>query len=341
MNENDSRIVVQEPDKSGRELGFERHSLRSDLDPALIYINSLPSPGSRRTMTHALETVARLVSQGRLGLQEFPWWNLRYQHMEAIRARLLTGSPATAKKTITAVRQVLLRCRRLNMMTGDEYAAAIDIPRITAKSELKGRLITHEEIIKLIESCESSPIGARDRTIVIMLTLGGMRRSEVSMLLLQDYSARNRLLFVRKGKGNKPREVPVNDDLAKALESWLLVRGNEPGPLICRVLKGDRVAPQLSLSDQSIFDVVVKLAKKAGLEERISPHDFRRTLISNLLDNGTDIKTISKIVGHEQIETTGKYDRRGIEAMKRAVNSIPSIMPSGRDAHSGVEPRKE
>jgi len=95
------------------------------------------------------------------------------------------------------------------------------------------------------------------------------------------------------------------------------VRGTEPGPLFVPVNKGGRMELR-PLSDQAVFLAVNKRAEQAGVDA-LSPHDFRRTFVSDLLDAGADIATVQKLAGHASVNTTARYDRRGDAAKRKAV----------------------
>jgi site-specific recombinase XerD len=76
------------------------------------------------------------------------------------------------------------------------------------------------------------------------------------------------------------------------------------------------------MTPQAVLLIVQKRATEAGVES-FSPHDFRRTFCSDLLDAGVDIVTVQKLAGHASPVTTAKYDRRGEEAKRRAVQRLP------------------
>jgi integrase len=81
------------------------------------------------------------------------------------------------------------------------------------------------------------------------------------------------------------------------------------------------VFPYFSLTSQSIYLMLSRRAKEAGVE-RFSPHDLRRTFVSQLLDRKVDIATVSKMAGHSSVSITERYDRRGEQAKKKAVQVL-------------------
>jgi site-specific recombinase XerC len=105
-----------------------------------------------------------------------------------------------------------------------------------------------------------------------------------------------------------------------ALEAWLAVRGPAPGALFFWAFKGGRLSME-RITDEAVAIVLTTRVAEAGVSA-CTPHDMRRTYISELLDAGADITTMQKLVGHEQVTTTASYDRRGEAAKRKAVELI-------------------
>jgi site-specific recombinase XerD len=82
------------------------------------------------------------------------------------------------------------------------------------------------------------------------------------------------------------------------------------------------------MADQVVLDMLQKRGKQAGVAS-FSPHDLRRSFISDLLDGGADIVTVQKLAGHADVSTTARYDRRGEAAKKKAVGILHVPYSSG------------
>lgn len=298
----------------------------SDQNPAAVYLASLSSE-SRRTMRTALNTIAGLLGVGEvldadgrdMRLLVVPWARLRYQHTAAIRAQLQERyAPATANKLLAALRRVLKEARRLGQISADDYDRAVDVPNVNGKRLPRGRLVAEAEVAVLMRVCadDATPAGARDAAIIALLRGTGLRRAEMVSLDVADYDATSGALVVRRGKGQKDRVVYVPAGARSALDEWILVRGNAPGPLFYGLVKGGNLVIR-RLAAQAVAVVCAARAEAAGVAI-FTPHDMRRTFISGLLDAGADIATVQRLAGHEDPATTSRYDRRGEAAKQRA-----------------------
>ncbi len=289
--------------------------------PVAVYLARL-SEGSRRAQAAALETVARIVSGGRLGARELPWGELRYQHTQAIRAVLTERyAPATANRHLAALRGVLREAWRLGQLDGEAYQRAADLPSVRGSRLPAGRSLSGVELLRLFEVCaqDETAAGARDAALLALLYGAGLRRAEVVALDLDNYDPQSGALRVR-GKGDRERVAYAAQGAQEALDSWTAFRGKDPGPLLCPVDKRGRVHVR-RLTSQAVLLACRKRASQAGLD-RFSPHDLRRTFIGDLLDAGADLSAAQQLAGHASVTTTARYDRRGERSKQRAAARI-------------------
>ena len=303
----------------GERLVAERH-------PAAVYLAGLAS-GSRLAMAHALRSVVGILKEGAT-VESLPWQLLRYQHTQALRSHLAERyAPATANRMLSAVRGVLREAFRLGLLSAEDHQRARDVGSVRGSRLLRGRALTHGEVRALFESCSGvAACALRDRALLAVLYGAGLRRSEVVQLDLSDYDPLHKTLRVL-GKGNKERAVPLSSGVVVLLEAWLARRTGAAGRLFLPLSRGGRVLFETArgeprgLTGQAVLVIVRKLAVRGGVA-RFSPHDTRRTFISELLDAGADVSTVQQLVGHANVNTTVRYDRRGERAQRRAVDLI-------------------
>jgi site-specific recombinase XerD len=210
------------------------------------------------------------------------------------------GSAWSPRKTITAHR-------------------AADLPGVRGERLPRGRALSQGELRALFAACAQDPsaAGARDAALLAVLYGGGLRRSEATSLDVEDYSTETGELKVRHAKGNKQRIVYVNGGGGAAIAAWLEVRGAEPGALFMPVTQTGQIVRR-RISSQVVRWMLLKRARQAAGVASCSPHDFRRTFISDLLDAGADLSVVQKLAGHANVTTTQRYDRRGEAAKAQA-----------------------
>jgi integrase len=197
---------------------------------------------------------------------------------------------------------------------------------------LRGRTLEHAELRALLAACladhHNPALCARDSALITLMYVTGIRRQEVVDLNLSDYFIKENKLRIL-GKGSKQREVFLSEDATSALESWLLLRGRKLGPLFTRVTKGGKVSLN-RLSAQAVYYVLQTRQKQAGLES-FTPHDLRRTTITDMLSADVDVLTVSAIAGHNSSDTTRRYDRRSEESKRQAVEKLRSPFTSSEE----------
>lgn len=175
----------------------------------------------------------------------------------------------------------------------------------------------------MLQGCISggTPKDIRD-TAILAVGLGcGLRRSEISGLLLSNIDLDRHLIQVL-GKGNKLRYIGLNANVIFYLKKWLEARG-AGGCSHCfvRARKGALLERTSPLSPEGLC-LMVKKRSSVLIGRTISTHDLRRTFASLLLSNGVDINSLRLVMGHSDIRTTQIYDRR--DEMMR-INNIAQI----------------
>ena len=267
--------------------------------------------------------IAGGVSAGKLHAFNFPWAELRYQHTQAIYVQLSAFyASSTANKMMAALSRVLEEAWKLGQMSVEDYHRAIAIERKTGQRLLTGRALSIGEVKALFHVCaqDRSVKGSRDAALIAVLYSTGLRRSEVVVVDLADWIEQDNCLIVRSGKGDKDRTVYLDDGATAALLDWLNWRGDEPGTVFYPTRRGGRLEAR-PMTDQAVLDILRQRGKEAQIAS-FSPHDFRRTFASNMIDAGVDIVTVQNLMGHASPVTTAHYDRRGEEAKRRAANLL-------------------
>lgn len=301
--------------------------LPPDRNPALVYLASL-GRGSVRAQRSALATICRILT-GRFTVEGIDWTRIRYQHVAALKARLLEElsvggkprSPATVNRFLAALRGVVRESWRLGYVDAEELRRVEDVGNVKATTLPAGRALSMVEIQKLIGACDrATPGGARNAAILAVLFGAGLRRSELVALELCDYSSATGELIIRSGKGRQDRLSYATNGSARLLEEWLTHRGTAPGPLFVGVNKAGAIGTEI-LTAQAVYKMLGVLAERAGVAA-FSPHDLRRTFISELLDRGADLSAVQALAGHSSVTTTTRYDRRGERAKRKAAELL-------------------
>ncbi|GEM_PF-46028 len=320
--------------------------------PAFVYLARL-ARGSRPTMKDALDTIAQIVAGPDANLVNLPWHGLRYNHTALIRSALVERyAPATANKMLSALRCVLREAWKLGQIDTDSFHRAVEIDDAKGARIPVGIALSRKQMDTLFRACarDTSPMGRRDAALLALLLGTGVRRAEAVGLALGDYDAESGQITVRRGKGNKDRRNWLNEEGRAAIAEWLAVRGRKGGPLLCPFDKYGRPRAGKPMSTESVYVRLKLLAERTGVT-RFAPHDTRRTYITRALEDGEDLVTVQRLAGHERVETTARYDRRGDVSLRAAAlrrflpfhSAIPEAATSPAIANEAdtVEERSE
>ncbi len=249
---------------------------------------------------------------------------MRFQHVDAIRQRLLAAgrAPATVNLTLAAFRGIARYARNLGLITPEEHDRIRDVKAAKGSRLPAGRAVLAGELGALVAACtaDRTLAGVRDAAIFAVLYIGGIRRSELAGLDVADWTPAPPTLRVRHGKGDKERLVPLVGAAARALDDWLVVRGDRAGGLFLAITR-HRTIVGSGMTSHAVYNVLAKRQREAGVA-KLSPHDFRRTFVGDLLDAGVDLSTVQQLAGHASVATTARYDRRGEATKRRAVEAL-------------------
>lgn len=179
-------------------------------------------------------------------------------------------------------------------------------------------VLTLEEIDRIEDSIDLSKAeGARNRAIIEVLFSCGLRVSELVNMKLSDLYLEDRVLLVR-GKGNKERLVPVSSKAIADLKRWFFDRN------LMKIKPGEDDYVFLNrrgahLTRTMILIMVKRQAEEAGIKKTISPHTFRHSFATALLQGGADLRSIQAMLGHEKIDTTLVYTHISNEQLRKAI----------------------
>lgn len=183
-------------------------------------------------------------------------------------------------------------------------------------------VLTYEEIQQLLSAIDlSTDHGVRDRAMLETLYASGLRVSELTHLRMSNLFLEVGFLKV-VGKGNKERIVPIGEEAARHIQLYVegvrrrmmnIASGSEDILFLNRRGGG--------LSRVSVFNAVKKYARAAGLEKKVSPHTFRHSFATHLIEGGADLKAVQDMLGHESIITTEIYTHLDTDYLRETILS--------------------
>ena len=188
------------------------------------------------------------------------------------------------------------------------------------------KALTIAQILSMIDVSyrESDPITLRDQAMLELLYSSGARVSELIGINLNDLSVAQTpdgeiTTLKLRGKGSKERIVPLGSFASKAIDDYcvrirpgLLAKNPKNNPALFLNSRGGRI------SRQSAWQMVLDAAKNAGVTEHVSPHVFRHSYATHLLDGGADIRVVQELLGHASVTTTQIYTLITIDKVRES-----------------------
>ncbi len=165
-------------------------------------------------------------------------------------------------------------------------------------------VLTVEEINRIMDSVDvNTDAGKRDSAMIEMLYSCGLRISELINLTIADINFNND--YVRcLGKGSKERLVPLGDIVKDRLKKYLMIRNNfvkKNVPYVFLNRRGNK------FSRMGVWKIIKKYVNLAGITKHVSPHTFRHSFATHLIENGADLRVVQMLLGHSSINTTQIY----------------------------------
>ncbi|MDR0332249.1 MAG: site-specific tyrosine recombinase XerD [Dysgonamonadaceae bacterium] len=230
--------------------------------------------------------------------------DIQFSHLEEFLAELYDSgiSPRSIARKVSGIKS-FFRFLVLDRYREDDPAELLEIPKIGLKLPI---VLSIEEIDNILNAIDvSTAEGTRNYAIIETLYSCGLRVSELCSLRFSNLYFDEGFIRV-EGKGSKQRLVPISDIAIQKIKNYLTYRNK------ISVKKGSEDIVFLSsrgtaISRITVFHYIKKYAEMIGLQKNISPHIFRHSFATHLLERGANIRVIQEMLGHEKITTTEIY----------------------------------
>lgn len=317
-----NELILTDDYEHKRELSLLEHSQQTGQRSVYEYIVSLPSEMSRRSMKSYLKLALKVLNSDPF---TFDWTQLKENLVIGLVSKLgQSYAPATVNTALAALKGVARRLWVNEILSTRDYELVKRVKGIRGSRLSKGRALSKIEISTLFEgilSSDDTTRNVRDLAIMSVLLECGLRRTECATLKYEDVHLNEDTPYLTIiGKGNKERMCFIPDKTISRLNEWFICRGNWEGPCFTRVDKYENVVKE-GLTSQRVYSITKEWAEQLGMKEW-TPHDMRRTYATNLLNLGIDIVTVKDMMGHSSIATTQRYDKRGTDKMRAAVQKL-------------------
>lgn len=240
-------------------------------------------------------------------IRDFLKWINEFGLVASTQSRIISGIKAFYKYLI--LEDIIIK----------DPAELIETPRIRRKLP---EVLSIEEVNKLLDGFDlSKPENIRNKAMFEIMYSSGLRVSELTDLKLSDLYPELEFIKV-KGKGNKERLVPVGSSALKHLNIYLDTIRNH-----INIQKGHEDFIFLNkrgakLSRVMIFMIIKDLAISVGIHKNISPHTFRHSFATHLIEGGADLRAIQEMLGHESITTTEIYTHLDRDFLKQTITQF-------------------
>lgn len=269
-----------------------------------LAVDSVDSPNSKRNYQLALnEFLDWHELQGRPSLTKA----LVHEYKAYLLARGLSASTINVK--LSAIRKLVQEAADNGLLDQVHANGISNVRGVKTEGHRAGNWLTREQAERLLNAPDATTLkGQRDRAILAVMILAGLRRHEVAALAVEHLQQRDgRWAIVDLvGKRGKVRTVPIASIVKVLIDDWTSAAGITSGPLWRGFRKGDHMQPEPGVSSQAVWRVVEDYAEPT-LGFKIAPHDLRRTYAKLAHKGGAAIEQISLNLGHSSIKVTENY----------------------------------
>lgn len=286
------------------------------IEEFLDYLHTVRnlSPQTIKAYRSDLEAYKRWVTREGICPLEITHRQLRHYLLELTQAGYAV---TTIDRHLSALRTLYRWLSTTDKITNN-VTDALEDPK--AQRRLP-RVMKDSDVDKLIDSCEDTPEGLRDRAFLELLYATGARISETSGLNVKDLDM-NQMQVKLFGKGSKERIVPFYRQAQVALENYL-----EQGRPALLVKKSNNRTHALFISTRGNRMSAAALRRRfewqlkvAGIDPSFTPHALRHTFATELLSGGADLRSVQELLGHESLATTQIYTHLSVQRLKQAVH---------------------
>ena len=241
--------------------------------------------------------------------------DIKLEHLITFRDCLqITMAPKTTNRKLTSIKALLDWCV-VKQHIRINPASALKLPK--ANPTKPTIAFTDAEVNALLRAPDSSSFyGNLHKMILSSLLILGLRRSELTNIKIKDiFETRGHFVLQILGKGSKLREIPLNETILDLINTYKIKYTEKSG----KTLESNDFLLQSqasrkntkAITPSSIYQIVVRYAKKAGIKKEVSPHSCRATVLSHLLECGESPRNVADFAGHSDINTTiSLYDKK-------------------------------
>lgn len=278
-----------------------------------IYL-SLERSFSSNTISGYMEDLAKLLSylsEAHISYKEVDYDVLFDFLVELSELGISSRSQARIISGLKSFYHFLL----LEKLIEDDPTDLLELPKL---SQHLPEVLNLDEINSILAQADiSDPLGVRNKAIIETLYSCGLRVSELTELLLSNIYFEEKYLVVI-GKGNKQRLVPLSPQAISNILSWLPHRSELP------IQKGHEDYLFLNrrgkkLTRVMVFTIVKNLVEQAGVKKSVSPHTFRHSFATHLLEGGANLRAIQEMLGHKSVLTTEIYTHLSIHYLREEI----------------------